>query len=316
MPKNIRYNISMIVTLAGDNSFALRTELDKIVGSFVDDQGDLALERIDAEEAEFSRIQEAATALPMLTAKRLVVLRSPSANKQFSENFEQILDDVPETNHLILVEPTLDKRLSYAKLLKKKTEYKEFTELDETGLANWLTQQAKEREAKLSASDAHYLVQRVGANQQLLSSELEKLILFNSDVSKQTIDLLTEPSPQSTIFQLLTAAFEGRGQQALKLYEDQQAQKVETPQIIAMLTWQLHLLALVKAGNNRSVDQIAREARLNPFSVRKSKEIGGRLTWTDLRRLVSGLVDIDFKSKSTNLDADEALQNYLVKLAT
>ena len=112
----------MITTLAGENSFGLQRELRQIVDTFVAEQGDLGLERLDGQEVSLDRISEALTSLPFLANKKLVVLRAPSANKQFTEQAEQMLSDIPETTDVIIVEPKLDKRLSYYKFLKKATE--------------------------------------------------------------------------------------------------------------------------------------------------------------------------------------------------
>lgn len=305
----------MIITLTGANSFGLQNELGQLVDGFLAEHGELALERVDGQEAELNRMGEALTSLPFLASKKMVLLRAPSASKQWLEKFEQILSDVPETTDVILLEPKLDKRLSYYKYLKKNTDFREFPELDSAGLAQWLAKRAKEQNGVLSPSDARYLVERVGANQQLLASELEKLLLYSSKISRQTIELLTEAAPQSTIFELLEAAFAGNTKRMLELYQEQRALKVETPQIIAMLSWQLHVLAIIKTAGERNAETIAKEARLNPFVVRKSQGIARRLTLAKLKKLISDLLQIDTRTKRTSIDADEALQHYLLKLA-
>jgi DNA polymerase-3 subunit delta len=305
----------MIITLTGENAFGLQRELNKLVNDFVEQHGDLALERVDGEEVELARLQEAVTGLPFLASKKLVVLRVPSANKQFAEQAEQILGDIPETNDIVLVEPKLDKRTAYYKYLQKKTDFHQFPALDQQGLARWLTEAAKAQNGTISAADARYLVERVGTDQQMLSNELEKLLLYDSKIDRRTIDLLTDQTPQSTIFQLLEAAFAGHTKTVLKLYADQRAQKVEPAQIIAMLAWQLHVLAIVKTAGDRSADTIAKEARLNPFVVRKSQGIARDLTLPELKKLIDDLLKIDIAMKSTSIDADEAMQHYLINLA-
>lgn len=304
----------MIITLCGDNGYGLGQELKKLVASFVAEHGDLALERVDCEESDLGKIREAVTGLPFLASKKMVVLRAPSANKQFVEQAEQILEQVPETNDLVLVEPKLDKRTAYYKFLKKQTDFREFPELDQYGLARWLVDEAKRKDGSLSPADARYLVDRVGADQQLLSNELEKLLLYGSKINRRTIDLLTDPAPLSTIFQLIETAFAGDRKKALRLYADQRAQKVEPAQIIAMLAWQLHVLAVIKAAGDKSADQIAKEAKLNPFVVRKSQAVARKLSLAELRELIGNLLEIDVAMKRTNIDADEALQHYLMSL--
>jgi DNA polymerase-3 subunit delta len=304
----------MKVTLTGDNSFGLRAELDKLVTAFLDEHGDMALERLDGEEVSFERVQEALQSVPFLASRKMVVLRTPSTNKQFIEHAERLLKSLPETTDVILVEPKLDKRLSYYKLLKKTTDFRDFTPLDANGLAKWLTLEASLQGTTLQARDARFLVERVGANQQLLGNELEKLLLYDSKITRATIELLTEATPQSTIFELLEAAFANNTKRAIQLYAEQRAMKVEPQQIIAMLAWQLHVLALVKAAD-RTPDQIAREAKLNPFVVRKTAGIARKLSPAQLKTLIADLLTIDIRLKRENMDADEALQNYLLGMA-
>ncbi len=304
----------MTIVLSGENSFGLHTELDKLVAAFLAEYGDMALERLDGEEAAFEQLQEALQSLPFLSSKKMVVLRTPGANKKFAEHAERLLKELPETTDVILVEPKFDKRSSYYKLLKKITDFREFGELDRTGLAGWLTAEAKERGGSLSRSDALYLVERAGVGQQGLSGELEKLLLYDTKITRETIDLLTDATPHSTIFELIEAAFAGNTKHALAIYEEQRAMKVEPPQIIAMLAWQLHVLALIKTAADRTPDQIAREAKLNPFVVRKSAGVARKLTLVRLKHLIANLLQIDTRLKREPLDADEALQTYLVSL--
>lgn len=305
----------MTTTYTGENSFGLRQALKKRVDEFVFLHGPFALEKIDGQEASYERIREALTSLPFLSNNKMVVLRDPSAQKEFIENIESLLADVPETTQVVIVESKLDKRQSYYKYLKKATDFQDFPELDEHGLRKWLVESATAEGGSLSSSDASYLIERVGAKQQLLASELDKLLLYDPKISRATIDLLTDETPQSTIFHLIEAAFSGNIKKALQLYEEQRALKVEPPQIIAMLTWQLHVLSIVKTAGERSSDAIAKEARLNPFVVRKTQSIARQLSLARLKQLVSDLASIDTRSKRTELDIDEALQHYLITIA-
>lgn len=305
----------MVTTLTGTNSYTRSRALRDVVARFEAAEGDMALERLDGEEATIERIGEALTSLPFLSNKKMVVLQRGSANKQFTEKAADLLKNVPETTEVIVVEPKLDKRLGYYKYLKKETDYQEFNELDQHGLARWLTEQAKAQKGSLSQSDAAYLVARVGQNQQMLDSELTKLLLYAPAVTRQTIDALTEATPQSTIFELLEAAFSGNTQRALALYAEQRALKVEPQQIIAMLAWQLHILALIKTSGQKSPESIAAEAKVSPYVVKKSTIIARGLTVVRLKQLVADLLEIDKRSKRETFDSNAALQHYLLTLA-
>jgi len=303
-----------LVTITGENDYARKAELQRLAHAFTAEYGALSLERVDGEDHEFIRIQEALTSLPFLASKKMVVLTRPTASKQFVEQAEALLSDLPETTDLVLVEPKFDKRSSMYKFLKKVSDFREFNKLDGAPLASWLVAEAKTNGATLSSGDARYLIERVGTNQQMLVGEVTKLSLYAPAITRATIDLLTEPTPQSTIFELVDAAFTGQDRQALGLYDEQRRLKVEPIQIVAMLAWQLHVLALVLAAGDRGSDAIARDAKISPYTVSKTQRLARRVSAARLRTLVNRLVTIDQRSKRESIDLDEALRHYLVAI--
>lgn len=304
----------MIVTLTGANDFARKHELRKLVSAFVAESSDIALERFDGEEAGVDRMRESVQSMPFLSPRKMVVLESPGKQKAWAENIGEVVKEAPETTEVIIVEPKLDKRLTYYKTLKKQTDFREFNELDGVDLARWASQYAKEQGGSLSTDDAKLLVDRLGPNQQLLASELGKLLVYDPNVTHHSIELLTEPMPQSTVFGLLDAAFAGNAFRALQLYHEQRALKVEPQAIIAMLAWQLHILAAVKAAGNQPAAEISQTAKLNPFVVRKTQGLARNLTQDQVKRLVADLLKIDQDLKTKSIDPDEALQLYLLQL--
>lgn len=302
-----------MVTLTGANDFLRKAELAKLVAEFVAGHGDMAVERFDGEETDTARMQESASSLPFLSARKLVILDEPGKQKAFAEHIDDILKEVAETTDLIIVEPKLDKRYSYYKTLKKSTDFREFGELDANGLARWASEYAKGKGGSLSAGDAQLLIDRAGPNQQLLSTEIDKLLTYDLQITKATVETLTENAPQSTIFELLDAAFAGNAKRAMELYHEQRALRVEPQAIIAMLAWQLHVLALVKTAGGRGADDIAREAKLSPFVVRKTQPLARSRSLDQIKKMIKDLLDLDTKLKTITIDPDEALQLYLLQ---
>ena len=304
----------MIITLTGNNTFALRQRLAELTKSFVGKYGELALERIDAEETDAEAILETIQSLPFLAKSKMVVVRSLSANKAAAEQIEQIISSTGKTTNLILYEPLTDKRTLYYKILKTKTHFEEYNELDSRDLPKWLTDEAKKQGAQLSFADAKYLADRVGSNQELLANELTKLTIYDQKISKESIDLLTEPTPQSKIFELLDAAFAGKKARALELYEEQRAQKVEPQAILAMIAWQLQLVSLAKKAGRRTPLEIAKVSGVNEFPIRKAVALAAKTDDNQLKKLVKDILNIDWRSKTSSLDIDEALKTYIATL--
>lgn len=306
-----------VTTLTGSNSFGLQRDLTKRVTAFLAEHGDMALERLDGEEVSYDRMREAIESLPFLASQKLVLLRSPSSNKEFIEKAAALLDNLADTTDVIIVEPKLDKRTAYAKYLQKKTEYTEYKELDVPALSRWLGDEAAAAGGNIKAADATYLVNRLGPNQQLLATELQKLISTGKPIDRTLIDSLTEPVPQSSTFDLLEAAFAGDFQKTLALYEDQRKQNVEPQAIVGLLAWQLHVLAVCAwAGDDHSAQDIARDAKLHPFVVQKSLSLARRIGKARLRGHIERLTQLDEDLKTSAILADDAVQAYLLSLTT
>lgn len=305
----------MIITLTGTNDVLRQEALSQLVSEFVVEHTDMGLERLDGEEASYEQMHAAVQSLPFLAARKLIIVRTPSANKDFIEHFEQFLADVAETNDVVLVEPKLDKRLAYYKQLKKQTDFREFAVLDGNSLARYLVDYAKKQGGSLGSSDARLLVDRVGLNQLTLQHEIDKLLAYNPKIDHKSIELLTEREPQSSVFELLDAAFAGNAKKAAQLYKEQRAMQVEPQQIIAMLVWQLHILAIVKTAGPKSADTVAKEAKISPFTVRKTQNLARRISLAQLKKLITDLREFDVRLKSEALNADETVQYYLLNLA-
>ncbi len=304
----------MIITLTGSNFYLLKHRMDELVSGFVKEHSELALERIDAEEAEPQSILDAVQSLPFLASRKMVVVRGLGANKAASGQIEQIIDSAGDTTDVVFYEPALDKRSNYYKVLKSKTQLEEFNELDARALAGWLVQEAKNQDGQMSHADANYLIERIGPNQEQLANELNKLITYNPKITRENIDRMTVKTPQSRVFDLLDAAFAGNKKRALELYDEQRAQKVEPQAIMAMIAWQLKLLALAKTGAGKSPAQIAKDSGMSPWPIQKAQNLSRKIDDKRLADMVAEALEIDEKGKTTNINLDEALKTYITTL--
>ena len=298
----------------GENDAERIKATRKVVDEFVSQYTDMGLERVNGDDVSYDRILEAAQSMPFLAERKLVVLKNPSLNKIFTEKFDEFLSAISDSTDILITEGKLDKRTSFYKQLQKKTEFRDFKILDANGLARFVVKYAQERGGILDSSSARYLLERVGLNQQTVQNEIDKLVLFDPKITRQTIDALTDRLPQSRIFDLLDAAFSGDPSRTLELYADQKSQGVEPQQIVSMLVWQLHIFAVVKSARNISNADIAKIAKLNPFVIEKTQTVVRHISLLRLRELISGLREIDVRSKTEPIILDDALQLYLLSI--
>lgn len=303
-----------MTVITGPNDFMAQQKLHELTAAFISEHGDFGIEFFEAGSVDFGRLLENVSSLPFLTSRRMIIVRDLNANKTLSEKIEQLLDSVSDTTDLVLVEPKFDKRLALYKTLKKRTEFIEFSELDERELSKWIVEYVKKNGGNIKPNDASYLVARVGTNQTGIKHELDKLLNYDANITRASIELLTEQLPQSSMFDLLDAAFGGDKQKAMTLYDDQRKQQVEPQAIMGMIAWQLHIISVVKFNENDSVETIARSAKLNPFVVRKTLNITRKLTEAKAKDLVKRALLLDTRLKSETLDADDVVRHFIVTI--
>ena len=302
----------MILSFSGPNSFELQRALRERTQDFIKDHGDFGLEHLDASRVSAATLIESVQAMPFLAGKRLLIIQDPAENKQFIEKFASCIDSISDDTDIIFVQEKYDKRSSFYKLLQKKADNKVFEELNEAALIKWIGEYVSHEQGTIKSHDARYLIERVGMSQRTVRSELDKLLSYNNVITKDSINLLTARNVQSTIFDLIEETFAGRTVRALDLYREQRMQKVEPLQIIAMIVWQLHILAIVKTGVSKSPDTIAREAKINPYVVRKSSSLVQKIQLEHIKSLVERTRDLECRLKREPIDGDEALMELIM----
>ncbi len=301
----------MIHYLVGDNRYEIGHYVKKITDDFVKKYGDLAIERFDADEIESPIIINALGSLPFLSPAKLVVVKSANSK----DLIEQILEhDIPNEIEAIIVIDKADKRLGYYKKISKLPGFKLFDQAKSNVSARWIVDYVSSGQGNISQSDASYLLGRVGTNQSLISNELDKLLAYNSKITKDSINLLTEPTPLSTTFDLLESAFSGNFDKVEQIYKQQRLQKVEPLKILGLVAWQLNILALVKLASRRSVDEIAKDAKIHPFVAKKTINLANNLKLKQVKKMVDDACELDLSIKTKNIDADRAVLLYLLSL--
>lgn len=307
----------MITTLTGKNSYALQAELTDIRRKYLADNGDDSVIELDGEQASIEDVRASVMNQGLFSSTSLVVLRHVAGNKQLQEDLVDLIDNVPSEVHLVIADDQFDKRTSAFKALKKKTEFRDFSELNEQALAEWAVERIKNKyDRELKRDVALYLVQRVNNDQWLLANELDKLANVSSDITRAVIDEHVEESFRDSVFNLLDAAFAGKQDEALSTYRDMLANKIDAYYVFSMLVWQLHILAVVTYSGHRGRDEIAKDHGISPFVVGKTQNIARRVKPSDVSTIIDAAADIDMRSKSqAGYDMEVAVETLIIRIS-
>jgi DNA polymerase-3 subunit delta len=303
----------VILTLAGD-TFAITQNEHNLVQQFVAQFGVHGVERVDGEGYDPMQLPQLLQGASLFAARRLVVLKNAAANKSLWEALADWAEKVPDETTLVVVEPQPDKRTRTYKMLKSKTDFKEFVQPSDNELAAWAQEQAKKLGATLSAPDARYLTERTGRDQWRMNHELDKLASYQPEITRQTIDNLVEPSPEGTAFELLDAALAGNTARVTSLIRNLKTEE-DPYKLFGLLASQVHTLAVVAVAGTRSPDQIAKDAGLHPFVVRKSQAVARQLGPAKIRQVAADVALCDYQLKSTGADPWQLIATCLQRMA-
>ena len=229
----------------GSDEFRLREAYRALRGD-LDSDGMLELNttELPARGATPQLLIEHVSTIPFLASARLVavegLLTSLGGGRSVAADWQPLLDalpSLPETNHLVLLEParSRDQRaaLGRSPLLRSLraldgVDFQQFAELRLYGarggrgggneVAAWLLARAEQRGIALEAAAAERLSELLGADLWALSGELDKLALYarGRAVRAADVDLLTTAAREEDVFAIVDDAVEGRAAPALR----------------------------------------------------------------------------------------------------
>jgi DNA polymerase III delta subunit len=241
----------------------------------------------------------------------MFILDRPGSYESWTEEFGDLIKTIPTSTTVEVLEPKIDKRLKYFKDLKKIDMFESYDSLNGSQLSNWIVDYVKKQKATISFIDANYLVAVVGNDQNRLVNELDKLLAYNQTISKDNIDLLVEPSLNTTAFKLLDVAFSGQYQQVSKIFNQLIVDKTVIPQIIGAIAWQLQLFAIIKSSPTLSANQIVEKTGANIYAIENSIRTISKYSYSDLASYSRKLVSLSISFRDYQIDQNEALINLL-----
>jgi len=307
----------MIHIVDGDGDFEkerfVQTQVEEHVAKF----GNHSVEKYDASEDEIEHIFDAIYSTSLLTPNKCIIVRDIQANPELAERCLSEFTTIPSSVHLILILKNPDRRKSFIKKFQKLPGYTLIKALDNGALIAWIIREAEGAGGSITKGDAAYLLEVLGTDQMRLFQELHKLTTYNKKITRETIDMLVEPSLQNTIFDLLALVFAGKAQKAIDMYRRLRLARIEPQAIIGMLAWQCSVLGIVSVAGTKSDQEIARDHSLHPFVVQKSRALAHNYSEKGIRALVDRTIQLEVTVKTqSSIRPDDAIEQYLIECAT
>lgn len=300
----------MITVLTGTNDYAIGRELNRLIDRL---EPDVELSRISGGQLAVDDLHQVLAGASLFSPHRAVVLKDASSDKTLWERLGELLDVIDADMELIIVEPSLDKRTKTYKQLQKLAEIKQFDEVSEGELVNWLQAEAHSHGANLEPEAARFLIHYIGNNQLQLASELIKLSLASNSITRSVIETYCEPTPQASAFEVVDSVVGGQRDKLVQQLAS--LRQTEDPyRFFGLLSSQLGALTVCAAAGQRSSQQIAKDCGLHPYVAQKSLPLARRLGLSRLRKMNQLLADCDLQIKTSRGEPWQLLEVTIMKM--
>ena len=144
--------------------------------------------------------------------------------------------------------------------------------------------------------------------------KLKNIVGEDKRITETLINENIDRSLSENIFEILTAAFDKKYQEATQRLEDHLREGASAIQLLAIFESQFEFLTCVKVLQNRrwSKDQITKELKVNPYRVKLALE--NKVSLSKLTVLLKQAIELDFGYKNGTYHGDEFLKLFLLKI--
>ena len=323
----------VIYLLHGDDEFAISqfvADMENKVG----DPGMAAMNitRLDGRSYNLDQLLSVAGAMPFLARRRLVVLSEfmgRLANKAARDSFTTLLEKIPSTTALVLIEskPLTDwrdrKKGKLNWLEKWAGEHERYVYLKEFSLPkgramiSWVQEQARQAGGQFTPQAADLLVNLVDEDPRLANQEIYKLLAYvnyRRPVEPDDVQNLTADSNQGDIFAMVDAI----GLQDSRLAASMLHRLLETQEplsLFGMVVRQFRLLLLAREVLDHGGD-VVRELHIHSFVADKISSQARRFKLEDLELVYHRLLHLDEAVKTGMIEAEIGLDTFIAAFTT
>lgn len=306
----------MLILIHGADTYRSLQKLRALKKEFqkkFDSQG-LGLVNFDEENFELAKFLQEARASSLLSPKKLIALK----NIELQNLKELKPDELPEENIIIFYFPfTLTQKNNFCKSLLKEKNVYHFQPFNNFELNKWIKQKISAEKAQIEPQALNLLCVCIGSNLWQMEREIEKLLAFSErHIKIKDVQKMVPSKIDDKIFDLVDSIALKNKKRAVELFEDQLKLGRDVFYLLAMIIRQFRLLLMVKSrlSQGRATPaQISQELKLHPYVSQKlSQQVQG-FSGQGLRKIYEKLLEIDFKLKTSKLDAKVLLERMIVE---
>lgn len=215
-------------------------------------------------------------------------------------------------------DPKKTQTANLAKYISENGEIKEFRPLQPQYLRSWLTTELSNKGLQIPANLTEQIILKIGENQFILSSEIEKLALYlrsqkRQQLLREDLEILTVYHQESKIWDMTDAIFRRNRPLALKILNSMLNGPEDFPMLVSATLKQIKLIYLAKLFPSDS-KKLMSKFGVKPYTYSKISQFANSFSLEKLRMLFSKLVNLDFTVKQGKIDVKLGFNLLLITL--
>lgn len=278
--------------------------------------------KYDLEETELENALEDLDTYGLFTQEKVIVLKNIESLKydDYKSEFEHLFRylDNPNPDNLLIIEVSkLSGTSKIGKILKEKCTYNKV----ELNTKSYIKQLLKDYEVDpntINLLDNYCLgdISKIyNECQKLKDYKYEEKVITEDDVKELVTKKLGDSKDLTFSFSRSIALRDKKG--ALKRYKELLSYNFEPISIIGLLSSQIRIIYQVKLLekerlSDREIANILEEK--SDYRITKTRELTKLYSEDSLLHLLQELSDIDFKMKTTDLDANALLEQFIINI--
>lgn len=292
-----------------------------------DGEDDFSYKKLNQENFTPRAFEDAVDALPFLTERTFVEVRSVDLNRMNeadSNRLTKLIGDIPDYCTVAFVQDSgfePDGRKKLTKAIKKYGKEVEFTEQPQSSIIKWVRKRFASHQKFISPENAEYLVNYSGNLMQQLIPEIEKAAAFaqGEEITVYEIEAVASKSAETAVFELSNKIASNNFDEAAEVMGELIGRKDTEPiMLLAMIGNQMRNIYAAKLAESEHRDRnyIMDVTGVKfDFLIKKLQDNAKKFTLPRLERAIVYCAETDYLMKSSSIEDDELLKELLVKLA-
>ncbi|MEX2947451.1 DNA polymerase III subunit delta [Staphylococcus warneri] len=320
-----------IITVYGEVPDLVEKKSSEMINKYLQtEKDDFNFIKFNLYETEITPIIEETLTMPFFSDKKAILVKNAyvftgeKVTKELNQNTDQLIEFLEkyDGDNLIIFEVyqnKLDERKKLTKALKKNGQFKKVEQMSEEEIKKWIQSKLNENYKDIKQDALNLFIELTGVNFNIVSQELDKLILFLGDrptINKDDVHQIINRSLEQNVFLLTEYIQKRQKNKAIQLVKDLINMKEEPIKLLALITSNYRLYYQCKILNQKgySGQQIAKTVNVHPYRVKLALGQVRHYQLEDLLNIINSCAETDYKLKSSYMDKHLILELFILSL--